>query len=98
MIDLDELERLELEATPGPWAYPRMGSVERESDRAELAVGVTVPNGRLIAAARNALPVLIRELRAARACIEEIRRISGPTRTILAGVLDAYDAATKGES
>lgn len=43
-------------------------------------------------AALHALPAILTELRASRACIEEIRRISGPTRIIVADVLRAYDA------
>lgn len=44
----------------------------------------------------NAIGPLLAEVEAARACIEEIRRISGPTRIAVRDTLAAYDAATKG--
>lgn len=89
MIDLDELERLEKAATPGPWHAQGIRMLdfgpgvdfEPTSDLAEavhadirsseshcsVAEHVEdIPSAVLIAAARNAMPALIRELRAAR--------------------------------
>lgn len=107
MIDLDELEHLCGAATPGPWAdgsamcCPDMGWVEGPKGRVCSMDGpkrthsIDANDAAFIAATRNAMPALIRELRAARACIEEIRRISGPTRTIVTGPLEAYDRTTQ---
>lgn len=86
-IDLDELERLEREATPGPWvddaddrpgqirdvllAYAKQHRVATAWGSAYTATNAT-EDASLIAAARNALPALIRIARAAKACVTNI--------------------------
>jgi hypothetical protein len=55
---LDELERLEKEATPGPWEYFANGTLSGQYS--DLACGLLDEEGILIAAMRNALPELIR--------------------------------------
>lgn len=106
MVDLDELERLEREATPGPWelweehlyifAGPaeengpgclkgaRVTICEADFDDGEWeyqqaaergnAVGSPESDFNLIAAARNALPDLLAELRTLRARVAEMER------------------------
>lgn len=86
MVDLDELERLERAATPGPWSY-RMnphGGARVQTGSVGIADvlsrgGVPHPvqehcevNARLIATARNALPDLLAELRTLRARVAEL--------------------------
>lgn len=73
MIDLDELERLDREATPGPWKiaitkFPS-GDSEWEYQLATERGHAATPYSdfALIVAARNALPDLIAELRMLRA-------------------------------
>jgi hypothetical protein len=75
-LDLDRLAALENAATAGPW-------VSRRLDECRFAIGQNPigrtavitsqgndeANGDLIAAARNALPALLRELREARAAL-----------------------------
>lgn len=86
MSTLDELERLEKSATPGPWTYrvdderlarphPSLNDAH-DDDITKNATGLTVDNGALIVAARNALPELIaasRERDRLRAALETIR-------------------------
>lgn len=83
MVDLDELERLEREATPGPWEWYgislKAGRVEvlgpGESDSFGYGtIDVADADQDLIAAARNALPELIAELRTLRARVDEMER------------------------
>lgn len=70
-MTLEELERLEREATPWPWsAIPFSGGVTNGVHRfahCNIKHFPNVANAALIAAARNALPVLLRIARAARA-------------------------------
>jgi len=86
--DLDELERLEKAATPGPWCsvdYTIFASVQSSHDFGGRDLfsekSIHFPgsenfrwreNGKLAAAARNALPALIAELRAARELLQTI--------------------------
>ena len=72
-IDLDELERLEREATPGPWVawrseiFPGSDAKAYDEDSIVCCEGqegvARHANAALIVAARNALPELIRELK-----------------------------------
>ena len=76
-IDLDELERLEREGTPGPWriAIAKVASGEWEYQLATErghAAGDQYSDFNLIAAARTALPVLLADLRALRARVAEL--------------------------
>jgi hypothetical protein len=78
-MTLDELERLEQEATPGPWEAftfygtpPQRITVKLEDSEgsveyAELGNFQSKTNTLLAAAARNALPALLRVARAAQA-------------------------------
>lgn len=61
-IDLDELERLEKEATPGPWEYLWIDNYgdDLKIARSDDSVLITNQDNALIAALRNALPELIR--------------------------------------
>lgn len=63
-LDLDELERIEREATAGPWRSIASDLLMIRSYEYQ------VPHAALIAAARNALPALLAELRALRAVAE----------------------------
>jgi hypothetical protein len=71
-VDLEELERLEKAATPGPWHVD--GGIIRDKGGRERADVSCNPretgDGALIAAARNALPGLIARLRTAEECHE----------------------------
>ena len=80
MIDLDELERLERGATPAPWGQdvnclhagfcvPVAQFESFEPDGSNIPKADGIENAAFILSARNALPALIRELRAAREVI-----------------------------
>ena len=72
-LNLDELERLERAATPGPWTSHRPGRygevLATESEWTNGYYGFLVAqscgplNAEFIVAARNALPALIRRIR-----------------------------------
>lgn len=122
-VDLDELEQLEKAATPGPWkgcpspnAADTFSSVRPMRDGRELeeianTYGSTNfeerSNAFFIAAARNALPSLIAELRAARHVVNAARPLvkawrnfedpNGIYERSIGVKLDAYDRATKGD-
>lgn len=85
MISEKELARLEglcAEAEPGPWVHEE-GKVYCEEGKREVAStwkesgywGTTqeLMDGRFIAASRTALPLLLKEIREARALIREAR-------------------------
>lgn len=81
-MNLDEIERLEAQATPGPWqASTSEGDVfVNGADMSSFVchLGTEAPDGMadaaFIAAARNALPALLRVARAALDLVEaEIR-------------------------
>ena len=79
MIDLEKLERLHAEATPGPWTQrgnfifcaqnKRLAYVEAER-------ALDLQTAAYIVAACNSLPALIAELKAARAENGELKRHS----------------------
>ena len=82
MIDIDALEALERAATPGPWTATNrvrddgVWMVERDGD--DLIADIDgdnhecdAANAALIAAARNALPELIAEVRRHRALADD---------------------------
>lgn len=114
MIDLDELDRLEKAATPGPWvdglSQPGVRKIaisEHLNDEIATLYGGPddigdAPNATLIAAARNALPALIRELRAAREVVKAIKpHLSehmcwGPHHRVMQMAVDAYDMERSG--
>src|SRR5690625_4447915 len=88
-IDLDKLERLEREATPGPWHWKHNDIVQRDEAGKFVAdvAGMyydddgypnwgadNAANTELIIALRNAAPGLIAELRSARKRIAELER------------------------
>ena len=84
MIDLDELERLEEAATPGEWrdilSQPGVRHIDACEHGDEIAVlyggdGIDgdYTNAALIVAMRNALPGLLRELRAAGKAVHSMR-------------------------
>jgi hypothetical protein len=110
-VDLDDLERLEQAATPGPWrvnvhasgttnVVMRTGDCWNEHGPGMLYATILLYNqgaysygatddgvqverqtcARLIAAARNALPGMIRELRAARELLERVLQLHDSTR------------------
>ncbi len=115
-VDLDEIERLEQAATPGPWKQDRnwyitgpdndwdehWGSERVGRDLAKFnprfdqrVCHVNGPPGgcnspdadfALIAAARNALPGMIRELREARSVLERLADSQGDLDEIRASV------------
>lgn len=92
-VDLDGLSRLHAAATPGPW----------ENDGTDGLVGAAAVNGSCIAehwtvadaalsaAMCNALPDLLRELRALRA-VAEAARTNGLQTMALLDALAALDA------
>ena len=81
MVDLDKLERLEREATPGPWEW---NGIAIEAGRTDVlapgesnsfgygTIHIAEEDQNLIAALRNAAPALFAELRAARGRIAEL--------------------------
>jgi hypothetical protein len=71
-LDLDELERLEREATPGPWDMCRFGP-----DVVVHGTGWSLyrHDREFVVAARNALPALLAELRALRVVAEAAARV-----------------------
>lgn len=89
-LDLNELERLEKAATPGPWKWAEKNSIDfgyvgPNGERTVLfgedhegAVHQDDPDGKFLAALRNALPELLRRLRAAEAeCAIRNDEVSG---------------------
>lgn len=84
---IDELERLEREATPGYWSNthdncPRSNGILCGSYWVVGNVGegpcgdiMSTLDARLIAAARNALPALLAELRELRAYKQQVERV-----------------------
>lgn len=87
MIDLDKLERLEREATPGQWHWKHNDIVQRDeagkfvADVAGMYCDLdgyphwgsdNEANTELIVVLRNAAPALFAELRAARERIAEL--------------------------
>ena len=99
MIDLDELEKLEREATPGPWkiAITKVPSGDGEweyqlaAERGHAA-GDPYSDFELIAATRNALPDLIAELRMLRAAHEEREEVQAAWGQ---GLREAYEAGRR---
>lgn len=87
MIDLDELERLEREATPGDWYWSKDDDYRAHylisSPRLETVLECDHCNEpdtadkNFIVALRNAAPALIAELRAAR---ERIAELESPSK------------------
>ena len=76
-IDLEELERLLAEATPGPWTVSECDDLHAAGIHAaeeKYPFGTTSANeeARLIVAAVNALPALISEIRELRADRERL--------------------------
>lgn len=92
MIDLDELERLEREATPGPWEW---NGIAIEAGRTDVlapgesnsfgygTIHIAEEDQDLIAALRNAAPTLIAELRVARKRIAEIEEENEQLRWVV---------------
>lgn len=88
-MNIDELERLEQAATAGPWYTNGMGygaehgteyEVSTEGGAGIWTAHCQVPaDAAFIAAARNALPVLLRVARAAQALYAEWDRPVGET-------------------
>jgi type IV pilus biogenesis protein CpaD/CtpE len=117
---LDELERLEQAATPGPWVeigvddafcasrggILHASEVDNEWEEQHWIVvdegpapanWVPVDNDGFIAAARNALPELIKDLREARAEVARLRRWAErpPTSTAAPGSAEAIRFAAQ---
>lgn len=67
--EMDRLEGLHAAATPGQWESDVWGDVTANSEVGPVVISVFSHrmNGELIAAARNALPALIAEVREHRA-------------------------------
>ena len=92
-LDLDHLEALDREGTPGPWRAEWRPALRNylircgDADEDGMAHHEQ-PNARLIAATRNALPALIAEARAA----AELRRRIALLRVCGEGCRDAGDA------
>lgn len=79
MIDLDELERLDKAATPEPWRFQHMVNGQDTRGLYDLnnyffAKCDSLDNGAFIAAMRNALPHLIKELKELRFRIEGLEK------------------------
>ncbi len=92
-LDLDRLEALEANATPGPWAAsqplncPGQVFVVASDAPTDLAHWMTTPDGTLTAEVRNALPELIAAAREREGLRQEIE-VHEVIRT-------AYEAAVK---
>lgn len=68
------------------------------ADVAHVGNGPTSPdNAKLIELSRNALPALISELRAARNIVAHVRMNPNYANMSAIALIDAYDAATKGD-
>lgn len=97
--DIDRLLELEEKATKGPWCVDdsRPEELLLLPDECQWAAdfpttGVDcLPDVRLIAEARNALPSILAELRAARKCVEAARPLDDYSCQ-LDRALSAYDA------
>lgn len=107
MSDLDQLERLLAEATPGPWLP------DDEFERTRRQFGVTIAteasptgsgraNAAIIVAMREALPGLIAEVRVGREATFRLRSIAHRLRAITpgpnSGSLSAEDYMDRVES
>ncbi|ASN72002.1 hypothetical protein 7S2_9 [uncultured Caudovirales phage] len=84
-IDLDQLERFHLSATPGPWEWiPNLGPTAicgHEALAGEfVAQKVSPADTRLIVESRNQLPAVVAALREARATIERVRMMAARHR------------------
>lgn len=97
MVDLDELERLEREATPGPWEW---NGIAIEAGRTDVlapgesnsfgygTIHIAEEDQNLIAALRNAAPSLFAELRTLRARVAELERDARIGAVVRAEVAD----------
>lgn len=107
MVDLDELERLERQATDGPWCeHPNGTSVWTGTSYADadsrhifnamhsLTPERTVANVHFICAARNDMPEIIAELRALRATAQQFEDY----KRWMQEAVDGVCAALKGEA
>ena len=83
--ELAEIERLDREATPGPWAYDEEDDVIETARGSSVAIltraarpGLThvKPDGRVIATYRETAPRLARDLAAARYDLDTERKAS----------------------
>lgn len=70
--DLDALQALCDAATPGPWSTDAAGEVRDEDDDVLCTTFGTVADGFFIAAARDALPKLIAEVRRLRTKLDNV--------------------------
>lgn len=104
VIDLDELQRLHEAATPGTWEAREhlvlLPLWNRKYPDGQLRIcpsltyehqSVEKPNAALIAAARNALPALLRLARRARRLEEAVRAAEG----FISGAMPYYAADRK---
>ena len=78
MVDLDELETLHSDATPGEWEWYGEGDnsdvfVRKTPEDQPIAWDIRESDAAYITGVRDALPALIAELRAARAVIQAVR-------------------------
>lgn len=81
-LDLDELERLFLKGSPGPWEVSAITPANRFEHipaycevEPSVAGGIDPDDARLIVAARNALPALIDSAREAAALRERVESV-----------------------
>jgi hypothetical protein len=91
--EIDKLAKLDRDATPGPWRESMSGYSIKSNDAdcpivaavhgvaraTQKQVRLFLDNAALIAAARNALPALLTELRA-------LRKVEADAREILVGI------------
>ena len=74
-LDIAALEVLERKATPLPWASQFDGFHVTEADGvSDIVSADRAEDGEFVAAMRNQLPALLRELRASRLAISALRR------------------------
>lgn len=109
-VDIDELERLDKEATPGPWKDVLTQAGIRHIEPGEWSKEICalyggshdtgdIENSSLIVAIRNALPAIIAELKAGRA----LRHALGRLEPVAWRAFDVdfacceYDEAIKGD-
>jgi hypothetical protein len=95
-LDLDALERLAAEATPGPWRVgdPDQPPFYEGGDTVQVGYRVLLrmnghfqheADARLIAAAREAVPLLVAEVRRLRASVDSWRRLATHAADALVG-------------
>ena len=73
-VDLDALEKLAEEATPGPWGHDILEAQVFDTENDSVCDLIEPQNAEFITRCRTAVPALIAELRDAREKLDNLRR------------------------